>query len=170
MTKPSPQKSDLKAIFEARFKDLVRYIEYRLPNKDDARDLAQEAFFRLLRRSRDVLIENPEAYLFRIAGNLAYEQRLRHPMEGLSDEELVDESAVVPESSVDHQQRLDRLVRVLSRLPPLPRAALILQRRDGMTYAEIGAELNTSTHMVKKYIAIALLHCREELGDFDDES
>ena len=155
-------------MFETRFTDLVRYLQYRLPNPDDARDLAQEAFFRLLRRSHDVLVENPEAYLFRIAANLAYEQRLKHAPQSVDAEELPDDERVRPEVRADHQQRLDRLESALRNLPPLPRAALVLQRRDGMTYAEIAAELGTTPHMVKKYLAVALVHCRQELSELND--
>jgi RNA polymerase sigma-70 factor (ECF subfamily) len=167
---PETQIASIKKVFEARYADLLRYLVYRLPSREDARDLAQEAFFRLLRRSHDALIENPEAYLFRIAANLAYEQRLKHPLESAPEEEIPDEWHAAPEARADQQQRLDRLARVLSTLPPLPRAALVLQRRDGMTYAEIATQLNTTVHMVKKHIAIALLRCRERLSELNDET
>ena len=45
---------------------------------------------------RETLIEKPEAYLFRIAANLAYEHRLQHSRRGEEisdyDEALVDTS------------------------------------------------------------------------------
>jgi RNA polymerase sigma factor (sigma-70 family) len=163
------QSAAIKKVFEARYADLLRYLAYRLPNPEDARDLAQEAFFRLLRRSRDALFQNPEAYLFRIAANLAYEQRLKHASESMPAEGIVDDRQPSPEARAYHQQRLERLERVLNGLPALPRAALVLQRRDGLTYAEIAAELNTTPHMVKKHIAAALLRCRERVSGLDDE-
>jgi len=153
-------------VFEKRYADLVRYLRYRLPNAEDARDLAQEAFFRLLRRSQDTLLQNPEAYLFRIASNLAYEQRLKHTTDPLpQDDDLIDPASET-EAGAERQQRLERLSRILQALPALPRAALILQRRDGMTYSEIAAELNISTHMVKKHLFVALVRCREGLGEY----
>jgi RNA polymerase sigma factor (sigma-70 family) len=162
------QVAKVRQVFEARYADLLRYLAYRLHNVEDARDLAQEAFLRLLRRSGETLVQNPEAYLFRIAANLAYEQRLKHPLESASDEEFADDREPALETRADHQQRIERLERVLRALPPLPRAALVLQRRDGMTYAEIAAELGTTPGMVKKYIATALVRCRERMREPDD--
>jgi DNA-directed RNA polymerase specialized sigma24 family protein len=43
---------------------------------------------------------------------------------------------------------------------------VILHHRDGMTYAEIGAQIGVSVSMVKKYLQQGLLHCRERLEDF----
>lgn len=94
---------------------------------------------RLLRRSREQLIERPEAYLFRIAANLAYEQRLNGTItadfDGLEAAgEFADES-MAPERRAIGQERLRRLEQALDDLPPLPRAAFALQRRDELSYA-----------------------------------
>ena len=160
-------------IAERRYEDLTRFLRYRLAGKAEAQDLAQEAFMRLLRRSREHLIERPEAYLFRIAANLAYEQRLNGAITADFDAleaagELADES-MAPERRAIGQERLRRLEQALADLPPLPRAAFALQRRDGLSYAEIAERLNTTPHMVKKHISAALQRCRHVLSIDDDE-
>ena len=43
----------------------------------DARDLAQEAYVRLLRLERKDLIREPRPYLYRIAANILYEYELK---------------------------------------------------------------------------------------------
>jgi RNA polymerase sigma-70 factor (ECF subfamily) len=43
---------------------------------------------------------------------------------------------------------------------------LLLHRREGMTYEEIGAQVGISTSMVKKYLAQGLQHCRLHLKEF----
>lgn len=164
--------SSVQDIFQSRYTDLVRFLRYRLTNAADADDLAQEAFMRLWRRSREELVERPEPYLFRIAANLAYEQRLKSTTDITIDPvtatiELVDTSES-PERRAMQHQRLQRLGRVLATLPPMPRAALILQRRDGLTYAEIAQRLGTTPHMVKKHIATALQRCRHVLETDND--
>jgi len=152
--------------------DLVRFLRYRLLDPADAADLAQEAFMRLLRRSRVELIERPEAYLFRIAANLAYEQRLKRRHASLDEAETGDElldRSTSPEPRAIAQERLARLDRVLSELPPLQRAAFVLARRQGLTYAQVAVRLNTTPHMVKKHLTAAMQRCRQELAIGEDD-
>ena len=70
-TSASPR--DLVQSLAGRHLELVRFLSLRLPNQDDARDLAQEAYLRMLRLNDDHYIRHPEAYLFRIASNLVHE-------------------------------------------------------------------------------------------------
>src|SRR5262249_57323704 len=57
--------------------DLVRFIARRLRSAAEARDLAHEAYVRLLRVKRRDLIRDPQAYLYRIAANVLYEFELK---------------------------------------------------------------------------------------------
>ena len=165
--------ASVRDIFERRYEDLTRFLRYRLRGKGEAQDLAQEAFMRLLRRSREHFIERPEAYLFRIAANLAYEQRLNGAIAADFDAaeaagELVDESTAPEQRAID-QERLHRLGQALMDLPPLPRAAFTLQRRDGLTYVEIAKRLDTTPNMVKKHLSLAMQRCRHALSADDDD-
>ena len=159
-------------IVDRRYDDLLRFVRYRLRDPAAARDLAQEAFLRLLRRNREELIEKPEAYLFRIAANLAYEHRL-HNQRHVNDANDWIESSVdrsyAPEARVENQERISRINKALAGLPPTPRAALLLQRRDGLTYEQIAERLGTTKHMVKKHLARAMTHCRDAMKDGDDK-
>ena len=59
--------TDWEGIYRSTFPDLVRYLHRKVWDEDRARDLAQEAFVK-------VLPENPErplAFLFTVAANLA---------------------------------------------------------------------------------------------------
>ncbi len=126
---------------------------------------------RLLRVKDAHLIEDPVAYLFRIARNLVGEMYTKLPpkADSLVDVELADRRADV-EALADNKQQLDRLEEVISHLNPKCRAALILQRRDGMTVDEIAAELGISRGMVKKYLAQGLARCRARLRRYHEET
>ena len=165
--------ASLADIADRRYQDLTRFLRHRLRDTAAAQDLAQEAFMRLLRRSRDELVERPEAYLFRIAANLAYEQHLKVRATTSAEDaeaagELLD-AAASPERRAIGRQRLERIGRAIAALPPLPRAALTLQRRDGLSYAEIAQRLNTTPHMVKKHLATAMQQCRQVLVMDNDD-
>jgi RNA polymerase sigma factor (sigma-70 family) len=150
--------------------DLVRFIARRLRSVADARDLAHEAYVRLLRVERRDLIRDPRAYLYRIAANILYEFELKRKADAVgltrwSEYHLADGESSHPERDVEALLLRKQIEAVLGQLSPKCRAVVILYRRDGMTYEEIGARIGISTSMVKKYLARGLRHCREHLTE-----
>jgi len=131
--------------------------------------LAQEVYVRMLRVSDTEAIRNPELYLYTVASNLVKEHAVldrRQASQVDVDEPSVQERlGELPALDVrlDANQRLARLRVVLAQLPPKCRAAVILQHRHGLTYQEIADRLEVSPHMVKKYLAQALAHCRRRM-------
>ena len=148
---------------------LLRFFLARLANKQDAQELAQEAYLRLIRASESRLIDDPAAYLLRIARNLLYEwyTSVRPPNEPLQEETLASEQTSV-EDSVALSQQVERLEVLLEQLSPKCRAAVLMHRRDGMTYNEIGNALGVSASMVKKYLSQGLARCRSGMRRFQD--
>ena len=149
---------------------LQTFFYRRIRTKSDAPDLAQEVYVRMLRVSDSDAIRNPEAYLYTVASNLVKEHAVldRRQASGLD----VDEASVqqrlgeLPtlDGQLDARQRVTRLRTVLAQLSPKCRAAVILQYRHGLTYQEIAERLDVSPHMVKKYLAQALAHCRRRMA------
>ena len=155
----------------ARYAPLYRFLLARLPHREDAEDLAQETFLRLLRVPQTDLIRHPDAYLFRIAANLLLEFRLRirRSLVAFDSEqaEAAGEVAAGENGAAPAELLLDTasLERAIAELPPRQRTALLLQRRDGLTYAQIGEQLGVSPDMVKKYLGSAIARCRLTLGE-----
>jgi len=151
--------------------DLVRFIARRLRSVADARDVAHEAYVRLLRVKRKDLIRDPQAYLFRIAVNILYEFELQKKADAIGLARCAECQATEeadfgrPEQNVEVLQARKRIEAVLGELSPKCRAVFILYRRDGLSYKEIGAQIGISTNMVKKYLARGLRHCREHLAE-----
>jgi len=74
--------------------------------------------------------------------------------------DLAEEHARAP-SAQEVNEWLDSLewvARLVEDLPDKPRRAFLMSRLDGMSQAEIAAELGVSVSMVKKYMAKALVH------------
>ena len=126
--------------------------------------MAQEAYLRLLRASDSRLIHDPVAYLLRIARNLLHEWYGSPPgsREPAEEIELVDEGMSI-EDLTEISQQMDRLENVLRHLSPKCQAAILMHRRDGMTYDEIAKALGVSSSMVKKYLSQGLARCRARL-------
>jgi RNA polymerase sigma factor (sigma-70 family) len=150
--------------------DLLRYLSRRVRTVADARDLAQEAYVRLLRLERKDLIRDPQPYLYRIAANLVHEFELKRRAQaaGLqrwATEQSLDSGSQSADREAEALGLSRRLQEVLEELTPKCRAVLVLHRRDGMTYDEIAARIGISSSMVKKYLAAGLRHCRARLRD-----
>ena len=142
---------------------LLRFLGTRLSNGRDAEELAQEAYLRLLRASDSKLIRDPVAYLFRIAGNLLYEWYASMPPETEPLDALELEDGTSVEEATDIAQDMERLATVLGSLPAKRRAAVLMHRRDGMTYDEVADALGISSSMVKKHLSKGLAQCRAEM-------
>jgi len=147
---------------------LYGFLIQRLGNKEDASDIAQEAYLRLLRVDKAKVIEKPTSYLFRIASNLANEfsmhQRRTPTMVELDALETIntesDDHAF--EKKLEHRASIRQLETILESLPPTYQAILLMKKRDGFTREEIAEKLGLSVHTVKKYLARAAARCREE--------
>lgn len=139
----------------------------------DLDDLAQEVFLRLLRYSDDVLVENPQSYLFRIAANVANEWRERArynlPHDDTWLEDLQVEPGDEPESSVERTLVNEQVRMAVGRLPQRQREVLLLHVNDGLTCKQIAERLELTPRMVRRDIARAYGRLRCELGTVDLE-
>ena len=147
-------------------RDLKRYLAQRVTNHAEAEDLAQEIYLRLLRIERKDLIRNPEALLFRMASNAVYEWRLLARNRLPHSESALDslESAQSePSSDLWHAELARALSTALQQLSPVCRAAVVLHRREQLTYSEVGARLGISAAMVKKHLTKGIALCRQHL-------
>ncbi len=135
--------------------DLRRFLAKRRVVESDIKDVCQEVFLRLLRFERAEVVKNPAAYLFRVASNVAHDFKLRRPDWASLEEDGVDipESEPNPEERAEITYRHQRLYQALESLPPLPRAALILQAQEDLTYEAIAAKLGTTRRAVKRAVA-----------------
>ena len=145
--------------------DLQRFLAKRRVIESDIKDVCQEVYLRLLRFERTEVVKNPQAYLFRVAANVAHDFKLRQPQESaLESEQLeVPASEPGPEQLAEAAFRRRCLMAVLSNLPPLPRAALALQAQEDLTYDEIAARLGVTRRVVKRAIARGYALAREAL-------
>jgi RNA polymerase sigma-70 factor (ECF subfamily) len=146
--------------------DLQRFLSKRRFIESDIKDVCQEVYLRLLRFERTEVIQNPMAYLFRVAANVAHDFRLRQaqwtPLEAAQLEEPTTQPG--PEQVLDSEYRNRRLTEVLATLPTLSRAALVLQSQEELTYEEIAARLGVTRRVVKRAVARGYALAREALG------
>lgn len=144
---------------------LQLYLRSRLACPDDAAELAQEAYLRLLRVKRSDLIRHPQAYLYRIARNLVHElytgQRITTDSD--IDLDLFESKEPQPEALAVLSARQEMIEKAIQELSLKCRTALLLHWHEGLTQAEIAKRMNLSRQMVQKYLATGLAHCQKRL-------
>jgi RNA polymerase sigma-70 factor (ECF subfamily) len=118
----------------------------------DLDDIAQEVFLRLLRYEKDEIVEYPQAYLFKMASNVAAEwgirsrNRLEHEPHWLG--ELVAEGG--PEEAFDTVAVQQEIRRAIFTLNPRERTILRLHFEEGLSYPEIALRLGISLRVVRR--------------------
>jgi RNA polymerase sigma factor (sigma-70 family) len=144
---------------------LTRFLRRRLPQQIDAEDLAQEVYVRLLRVEKLDLIEEPQAYLYRVASNVASEWRMRacHSKPHSSDELDALVAATTPEALLDETDFARQLDAALHGMTPMIRTIIYLKLRDGMSHEEIARHLGITTRMVRRLLTTGYAHLRSTI-------
>lgn len=164
----------LEQLFISGNEALLRRIRLRLGSLEDAEDVAQEGYLRLLARMRrgQATIGDVTAYLAKSTRHLLadrFRRQYRERQMAATDGETLSPAASAvtagdPEQAVAARQQLERIRSAILRLPPLCRQAFILHRFHGLSYGEIAVRLGVSVSSVEKYIIRALDACRREVG------
>lgn len=144
---------------------LRRYLLRRVARRQDADDLAQEVYSRLLRVRDAELIRNPQAYVLGIAAHVVYEYRQRQGQSHvLFDSEVADSAADQPAGrSPGPAESLairDQLDKALRQLPPTHQLVLLLVKRDGLSHREAAEASGLSVHTIEKYLVEARARLR----------
>ena len=161
----------LDAAFSRNRAGLLRYLRFRIGKAEDAHDIAQETYLRIMRVPNQDLIERPDAYVFKIAANLAGEFLLKKSgaPETLDLETLAeigeDGDGCASAIALEHRSDLSRVHHVLADMAPLYQSVLILRKRDGLSHQEIADRLGVSIHTVKVYLKRAVAKLRAEWGE-----
>ena len=163
----SPNTSEAVAkLFVEHNSDLIRFLRLRSNSYEDAREVAQEAYVRLLQLDKPCAIPFLRAYLFQVAAHLAID-RLRHARLHKS---AIDDPAfnlaideVHPERASAAWQQIAVVDAGLKELPRKVREAFLLQRLNGISAAEAGRRLGLNKRTASFYVAKAMLHCRKRV-------
>jgi RNA polymerase sigma factor (sigma-70 family) len=139
---------------------LRRYFAMRA-SRADADDLVQETFARLagVTARTAVAIDQPRAYVNRIASNLITEQARfaarRSAALHVSDDD-VQLTGIDPVAHLESRDRLQRLEAAMATMKPATREIFMAHRLDGETYRDIAARTGRSIKGVEKQMGKAL--------------
>jgi RNA polymerase sigma-70 factor (ECF subfamily) len=148
---------------------LIRFLRQRLRVKEDAVDIAQEAYIRMMQYEGSTKIHSPSSMLFRIAINIANDLGRSDAARRVSEQVPIDGLELAsPQPSADRHiaasQDLQILYQAIEHLPPKCRQVFLLSRAQRMTYPQIAAHCGISVKMVEKHIGHALAICMKKVG------
>lgn len=154
---------DIDRLFRLYYRPLCLYATHYLKDPDAVEDIVQDAFEALWEKMAVSDIQSPKSYLYasvrnscvsrmRAANRLLEDIRPEDLSEFISDEEAVDRS--FSESA---------LWKSINELPKKRRQMLLMEKRDGMSCAEIASALGVSVGTVKNQISRALKSLRKML-------
>ena len=161
------QVARLAVLFERYHRPLFRYFVSMNGDREQAEDLVQEVFFRMLRyRTSYDPAQSFTAWMYQIARNAGVDQvRKRGAAQVVDIDTFTDRRAELvsaspgPEESASRGQDLALLRRAMDQLPEDKREILVLSRFQGMKHEDIAEVLGceVGTVKVRVYRAIRAL-------------
>jgi RNA polymerase sigma-70 factor (ECF subfamily) len=169
--KPGAPPADARAalvegLFRAHNQSLLRFLVSKLHSPQEARDVAQEAYVRLLQLDEPGAVSYLRAFLFKTAANLAIDRmRSRQAEVRRLEMEFFEHRSpdADPQRSVAAAQELRAIEQLLQRLPPKCRQAFLLRRFEGLSSAQIARRMQIPERTVRHYIEEAIVYCRTRL-------
>jgi len=145
---------------------LVTWLRKKLSCPDNAADISQDTFVRILKCRNALLnMHNPRAYLARTAHNLIIDRARRESLERAYLQELtatLQDNDSVPSTERVWQaiEALEQISLVLEKFPKHVQKTFLLYFIDNMKQSEIAKQLKISTRTVRNYIVQVLVYCQ----------
>ena len=159
----SNRAAEVSQLFREHNRALVLFLASRLKDVQAAREVAQEAYVRVLELENLGAVGFLRSYLFKVAGNLAIDrmrqQQSRARLDRILDfDDFLDN--LQPERTVIAREELAFLGRVVGELPAKYQQAFRLHRLEDQPFEEIARQMGLKERMVRRYVTNALLYLR----------
>lgn len=166
------QETPLLASFIRHQNDLLRFLSFKINCAETAGDLVQETYLRIANYPEAETIENPRAFCFHVANNLALDHlRKRAYQDKFTDGaigcETVANPAQEPIATVTAIQQLERLELLIEELPPIRRQVFLLSRVEGHGYKAIAHKLGISERTVENHVYKAMKTLKERFAGYE---
>jgi|GEM_PF-295454 RNA polymerase sigma factor (sigma-70 family) len=157
----------LRDFLAANYARLHRRLLRNLGCADLASDCLHDAWLRLADASTPVSVQNPNAYVYRVACNVAMDQLRGKRSSQYDDEAAVDhltDPAPGPDLIALARSDLAAVDRAMQRMPYRHRSVLLALRIEEKTRQEVADEYQVSLTNVDTMLRQALDHCARETG------
>lgn len=153
-------------VFKNYYGQLSGFLALKYGVGSDAEDIAQEAFQNMLRVSGASKIDDPKAYLYRAASNIALNHLRRQGYREDYLASLIDysEEGAEMEVAAIAFEEVETVQVVVNSLSEKDRQTFLMNRIDGKSYSEISDELGVTVSTVEKRMMKVLAKLRNAVG------
>ena len=166
---------------------LRNFIRRRVPDREDAEDILQDVFSKLVEANRLLMpIDHVTSWLFRVARNRITDVFRKKKPASFSEtaggidrndedddllqlENLLPSSDAGPEALYARKVLLEELELAIDELPQEQRVVFVAHELDGRSFKEMAAETGVSVNTLLSRKRYAVLHLRERLQRIYDE-
>jgi RNA polymerase sigma-70 factor (ECF subfamily) len=154
---------------------LVRYISRYFRKTQEAEDVVQEAFVKVIEAQREREIQSPKAYLYQTARNMAFTQQSTKAFK-LTDMvgDVFPESDLLLTKSMEEQyevrENFEVYCRAVRSLPVKCRRAFVLCRVYGYSQKEVAAHMGVGVKAIEGHLARATRRCMDFMDAEHEQS
>lgn len=165
-----------KTFFEHN-KFLKRFLSRFLYREQDIEDVAQETYLKAYSAEQEKgEIEQPKAFLFSIAKNIALNElnkksrKMTSFIEDCQSEIDTEQGTnsiakeISAEQQISAEQNLGLYCEAVAQLPEKTRQIYLLRKVHGLAQKEIAERLGISLSSVEKHLRMGVLHCRSYMN------
>jgi RNA polymerase sigma-70 factor (ECF subfamily) len=145
---------------------LKNFLKRFLSKDEDIEDVTQEAYLKAVNIENKSNINNPKAYLFRVAKNVALNELNRKSRQ--MTVYIEDRLASIPvdgkdtlEDELEAQQSVMLYYKAANALPSKCRRVFLLRKVNGMSHKEIAEHLGITISTVEKHLRNGTRSCRD---------
>jgi len=166
----SLDKSAFEKLFKTLFPSLAHFARKYVPDNDTAKEIAHDVFLNLWEKRENIDSSTSlKSYLFTSVYNRCMNY-IRDHRKFNRDEQIFDileqEEQSVPHDPLEEQELESRIIESMNSLPPRCKEIFMLNRFEGINYAEIAEKLDISVKTVETQMSKALRILREKLIDY----
>jgi RNA polymerase sigma factor (sigma-70 family) len=149
-------------LFREHNRSLVGFLHARLRNEQEAKEIAQEAYVKVLQlEPKPGASTFMRSYLFRVAENLAFDRirqrQTRTRLDSLRSLDALFDDAPVERAAIAEQE-LEVLKRIVAELPDNCRVAFCFYRLEDRSFGEVAALMKLKERMVRRHVSRALMY------------
>jgi RNA polymerase sigma factor (sigma-70 family) len=175
------QDRQISKVFAEQGSRLRNFIRRRVPDREDAEDILQDVFYRLVEANRLLMpIDHLTGWLYQVARNRitdVFRKKKPEPLgevegedgEMLSIEDLLPSPDAGPEAEYLRGALMEEMEAAIAELPAEQRAVFVANELEGKTFREISEQsgVNLNTLLARKRAAV--LRLRERLEEIHEE-
>lgn len=160
----------------AHYQPILHFISKRVHHLEDAQDLTQEVFYKLIQSQKKENISNPQGWLYSIAKNtiIDYYRKNKIQTEEIDadfSDLLIENQSDTPELSLSEEQRTrlrNYLMSLIEQLPEEYRMVIQLSELEGLSQKEIAEELNMNYTTLRSKVQRGRAKLKKMISDCCD--